>query len=218
MSQLTYNFNNKIGSGFLEQRDGGLSVFGLAVFKRMQEVGMGADLSHCGDQTTLDALEAATKPVFFTHAACRTLVPGHLRAKTDDAIRKLAKTGGVMGIMFINFLVRDQDPVTVEHVLDHYDHVSKLVGIEHLSVGSDLDVLGNSGPVGSTADPTKQANFDRYRYRPDKDGRITIRRLDHSKRIFDLTEGLIRRGYSDANITLILGGNAVRVFREIWKS
>jgi microsomal dipeptidase-like Zn-dependent dipeptidase len=81
-----------------------------------------------------------------------------------------------------------------------------------------LDVLGNSGPVGSTADPTKQANFERYRYRPDKDGRITIRRLDHSKRIFDLTEGLIRRGYSDANITLILGGNAVRVFREIWKS
>jgi membrane dipeptidase len=63
ISQLTYNFNNRIGSGFLEQRDGGLSVFGFSILKRMEQVGMGVDLSHCGDQTTLDALEAAQKPV-----------------------------------------------------------------------------------------------------------------------------------------------------------
>jgi membrane dipeptidase len=74
ISQLTYNFNNRIGSGFLEQRDGGLSVFGLSIMERMQEVGMAVDVSHCGDQTTLDALAAASKPVVFTHATARAPV------------------------------------------------------------------------------------------------------------------------------------------------
>ena len=121
ISQLTYNFNNRIGIGFLERRDGGLSVFGLPMVKRIEEVGMGVDVSHCGDQTTLDALEAATKPVIFTHATCRALIPAHLRAKTGEAIRKMAKTGGVMGVSFIRFMVRDREPVTIEHVLDQFD-------------------------------------------------------------------------------------------------
>ena len=108
ISQLTYNFNNRIGSGFLEERDGGLSVFGLSIMERMQQVGMAVDVSHCGDQTTLDALAAAKKPVIFTHATARALVPGHLRCKTDEAIRKMAKTGGVMGIAMIRFMVRRQ--------------------------------------------------------------------------------------------------------------
>jgi len=108
ISQLTYNFNNRIGSGFLEQRDGGLSVYGLSIMRRMEQVGMGVDVSHCGDQTTLDALEAASKPVIFTHATCRALIPNHLRAKTDEAIRKMAKTGGVMGVSLIRFMVRDR--------------------------------------------------------------------------------------------------------------
>jgi membrane dipeptidase len=63
VSQLTYNFGNRIGSGFLEQRDGGLTVFGGSILQRMQDVGMAVDLSHCGDQTTLDALAAAKRPV-----------------------------------------------------------------------------------------------------------------------------------------------------------
>jgi membrane dipeptidase len=63
VSQLTYNFNNRIGSGFLEERDGGLSVFGRSIMSRMEQVGMAVDVSHCGDQTTLDALDTAKKPV-----------------------------------------------------------------------------------------------------------------------------------------------------------
>jgi membrane dipeptidase len=216
ISQLTYNFQNRVGAGFLEHRDGGLTVFGLAILKRMQTVGIGVDLSHCGDQTTLDALDAATRPVLFTHATCRALVPGNMRAKTDDAIRRLAKTGGVMGIMFLRFMVRDREPVTIEDVLDHFDYAAKLVGVEHLAVGSDIDVTGQPAPIGSSFQPEKQPNFERYHFRTDADGRITIKGLDHPKRMFDLTEGLIRRGYSDADIKLILGGNAVRALGEIW--
>ena len=217
VSQLTYNFNNRIGSGFLEQRDGGLSVFGLSLMNRMEKTGMGVDLSHCADQTTLDALDAATKPALFTHATCRTLIPGHMRAKTDEAIRKLAKTGGIMGIAFIRFMVRDQEPVTLANVLDHFDYVRKLVGVEHLAVGSDMDVLGVANPIGGGGfRPESQPNFDRYKFHVDKAEHLGANGLDHPKRIFDLTEGLISRGYSNADIRMILGGNAARVLGKIW--
>jgi membrane dipeptidase len=217
VSQLTYNFNNRIGSGFLEQRDGGLSVFGLSIMERMQQVGIAVDVSHCGDQTTLDALAAAKKPVVFTHATARALVPGHLRCKTDEAIQKMARTGGVMGIAMIRFMVRNTEPVTIEHVLDHVDYVAKLVGVEHVAVGSDLDVMGNPNAMnGAPTDPRSQPNFSRYQYHEDTDGAINIKGLDHPRRMFDLTEGLIRRGYSDAHIAQIVGGNAVRVLGTIW--
>lgn len=217
ISQLTYNFNNRIGSGFLEERDGGLSVFGLSIMERMQQTGMAVDVSHCGDQTTLDALAAARKPVLFSHATARALVPGHLRCKTDEAIQKMAGSGGVMGIAMIRFMVRNSEPVTIEHVLDHVDYVAKLVGIEHVAIGSDLDVVGNPNAVnGGGFDPRSQPNFSRYQYHEDPDGAITIRGVNHVKRVFDLTEGLIRRGYSDMQIAQVLGGNAIRVLSAIW--
>ena len=217
ISQLTYNFNNRIGSGFLEQRDGGLSVFGQSIMQRMQQVGMAVDVSHCGDQTTLDALDAATRPVIFTHATARALVPGHLRCKTDEAIRKMAKSGGVMGIAMIRFMVRGSEPVTIEHVLDHVDYVARLTGVEQVAIGSDMDLAGNPNAMnGGGFDPRTQPNFFRYQYHEDGDGAITIRGLNHSQRVFDLTEGLIRRRYTDAQIAQILGGNAVRVLGTIW--
>ena len=185
--------------------------------KRMEEVGMAVDVSHCADQTTLDALEAATKPVIFTHATCRALIPSLTRAKTDDAIRKMAKTGGVMGIDFIRFMVRDREPVGIEEVLDHFDYVRKLVGVEHLAIGSDLDLVGNGNPVGGGGfDPSTQPNFARYGYHVDKPDHVAVTGLDHSKRMFDLADGLIRRGYSDADVRAIFGSNATRVFNAIW--
>ena len=216
ISQLTYNMNNGIGSGFLEQRDGGLSVFGLSIVERMNAVGMAVDVSHCADQTTLDALGASKQPVIFTHANCRALGPSLMRNKTDEAIRGMAKSGGVMGIAYIRFLVREQEPVTIEHVLDHIDHVRKLVGVQHVAIGSDMDMVGNPNPIGGGRDPRNQPNFARYRYHEDADGSITVKGLDHPRRMFDLTEGLIRRGYSDTDIGLIIGGNAVRVLSGIW--
>ena len=217
ISQLTYNFNNRIGSGFLENRDGGLSVFGGTILRRMEEVGMAVDLSHCADQTTLDAIEAATKPVLFTHGTCRSLIPNLTRAKTDEAIRKMAKTGGMMGLDFIRFMVSDGEPVGIQKVLDHFDYARKLVGTEHLGIGSDLDVVGNGNPVGGGGfNPQSQPNFARYGYHVDAPDHVAVTGLDHPKRLFDLTEGLIGRGYGDDDIRAILGGNARRVLGRIW--
>jgi membrane dipeptidase len=219
LSQLTYNYQNRIGSGFLETKDGGLTVFGAELVARMNSVGMAVDVSHCGDKTTLDALDASKRPVVFSHASCRALVPGHLRCKTDEMITKMAKTGGVMGLPFLRMMVRETEPVTVDHVLDHFDHVTKLVGIDHVAVGSDMDVVGNPNPVnGATQSVPPTPNFDRYRMHFDAKGErmLTVSGLDHPKRMFDLTDGLIRRGYPDHHIAKILGGNAARVLSTIW--
>ena len=218
VSQLTYNMNNGIGSGFLESRDGGLSVFGQSIVERMNQVGMAVDVSHCADQTTMDAIAASKRPVLFTHANCRALAPNLTRLKTDEQIRAMAKSGGVVGIAFIRFLVREQEPVTIEHVLDHIDYAVRLVGVQHVGIGSDLDMVGNPNPIGGGADPRTQPNFSRYLYHEDAAGKITIEGLDHPKRMFDVAEGLIRRRYTDADISLILGGNAVRVLSEIWRT
>jgi membrane dipeptidase len=218
VSQLTYNFQNRIGAGFLEHNDGGLSVFGHQVVERMQQVGMGVDVAHCGDRTTLDTLAAATKPILFTHAACRALVPGFGRCKTDEAIQKLAAAGGVMGIGYIRFMIKADAPVTVEHVVDHFDHIIKLVGAEHAGVGSDLDMYGLGTPLQppGAVGIEGQANFERYHPFYAEDGGVHVDGLNHHRRMFDLTEAFVRRGYSDATIGLLLGGNWVRLLSELW--
>ena len=218
LSQLTYNYQNRIGAGFLENQDGGLTVFGERIVERMNQVGMAVDVSHCGDRTTLDAIAASKKPVLFSHATARALLPGHGRCKTDEAIRAMADTGGVMGINFIRFMVRLEEPVTVEHVLDHFDYVVRLVGVEHVGIGSDLDIPGNASPLTPPDRPPRfdAPNFDRYQIHMNENGRESISGLDHPKRVFDVAEGLIRRGYSDADIALMLGGNFERVLSGIW--
>jgi membrane dipeptidase len=214
-SQLTYNTTNRLGSGFLADTDDGLTDFGAEIVKRMNAVGMALDLSHSGDRTTLDALSVASKPVIVSHSAARALVPGHLRAKTDDVIRAVAKSGGAMGIPFLRFMIKLDEPVTIENALDHFDYVAKLVGPEHVGMGSDMDVLGNPNPMG-VPEPTNQRNFDRYHFHRDSDSTITTKKLDHPKRAYDLAEGLIRRKHSDADIRLMLGGNWARVLGSIW--
>jgi membrane dipeptidase len=216
VSQLTYNYQNRLGSGFLETKDGGLTVFGSEVVTRMNNVGMAVDLSHCGDRTTLDGIAASKKPVIFSHASARALAPDHARCKTDEMILGMAKSGGVMGIPFLRMMIRADEPVTIDHVVDHFDHVAKVAGIEHVGVGSDMDVVGNPNPVNGT--PMRETpNWDRYRLHKDEKGQwmLTIRGLDHPRRMFDLTEGFIRRGYSDEHIRLILGGNWRRVLGAI---
>ena len=93
---------------------------------------MAVDISHCGDRTTLDVIEASAKPVLVTHSNCRALVPRSARCKTDEAIRKLAAKGGVMGITMERLFVGTGSTVTIENVLGHIDHVVKLVGVEHV--------------------------------------------------------------------------------------
>ena len=214
VSQLTYNHRTLLGNGCMERSDGGLSSLGVQVVERMNEVGMAVDSSHAGVRTAMDTCEVSRKPVLVTHSNCRALNPGHPRCFPDEVIRKMAATGGVMGITFLRNFVRDKEPTTIEHVVDHFDHVAKLVGIEHLGIGSDQDMDGHDKlPPKLLAQMTPQLD-PRYKFRD----RINIDGLNHPKRTYDLTEALIRRGYNNTDIEGILGGNFKRVLSEIWSA
>jgi membrane dipeptidase len=124
-------------------------------------------------------------------------MPHSARCKTDGAIRKLAAAGGVMGVTMERLFVGTGNTVTIENVLDHVDHVAKLVGVEHVGLGTDVDLDGRDQ---ATA-PKKKNDLDGVQY---------------ARKVYELTEGLIRRKYSKADIQLILGGNFQRALGEIW--
>jgi membrane dipeptidase len=173
---------------------------------------MAVDVSHCGDRTTLDAFEVSTKPVLITHSNVRALANGHPRDKSDEAIRAVGKAGSVMGITGVRMFVRDREPTTIENALDHFDYVAKMIGPEHLGVGSDIDLDGYDDMPPEMNKQLRASYKGSYGFRD----KIDIEGLDHPKRMYDLTEGLIRRKYTDAQIEGILGGNFRRVLSEIW--
>ncbi len=192
ISQLTY-FNNRLGGGSTDPNRG-LSAYGGSIVERMNNIGMAIDLSHCSDKTTLDALEASAKPVLFTHSNCRALT-NHGRCKTDEAIRRLAANGGVFGVTLVRPFVRAAGAVTIENVLDHIDHIASVGGIDHVGLGTDVDLDGREmGRARSS----------------DLDG------ISYPHKIHTLVQGLLRRKYSRKDIQLILGGNSRRALNEIW--
>jgi membrane dipeptidase len=210
-SQLTYNSQNLLGTGGTDRVDGGVSDFGAAIIEAMNGVGMLVDASHCGDRTTLDAIELSKPPIAITHSNCRAL-NNHPRLKTDEAITKLAAKGGVMGITGVRNFVRDREPTTIENIVDHIDHVAKLVGIEHVGIGSDSDLNGYDDMPADQRKELMASYKSSYAFREklDTDG------FDHPKKVYDLTEALIRRGYGDSNIEAVLGGNFRRLLGTVW--
>lgn len=186
-SQLTYNESNRIGSGCLQRKDPGLTEFGDSIVRAMNAAGMMIDVSHAGERTTLDTFEASSQPVLITHSNCRELTD-HPRCKSDVVIRTMAKKGGVIGITSIRTFVSRSGKATVEDALDHFDHVARLVGPEFAGIGSDTDIEGSG---------------------------LDVRGLSHVYRVYELTEGLVRRGYANTDIAGILGGNFHRVMSGI---
>lgn len=210
-SQLTYNSQNLLGSGSTERVDGGVTDFGAAIIEAMNKVGMLVDVSHCGDRTTLDAIAISPKPIAITHSNCRALV-NHPRVKTDEAIKALGAKGGVMGITGVRMFVSEKEPTTIANVVDHIDHAVKLIGVDHVGIGSDADLNGYDDMPADQYKMLKAGYKSSYAFRDkiDTDG------FDHPMKTYDLVEELIRRKYSNENITAILGGNFRRLLGATW--
>ena len=117
-----------------------------------------------------------------------------------------------MGITAVRMFVKADEPTTIENVLDHFDHVKKLIGPDHIGVGSDIDLYGYDKMPPELNKQLRASYKGSYGFRE----KIDVEGLDHPKRMFDLTEGLIRRKYTDAEIEGILGGNFKRVLSQIW--
>src|SRR5437764_11659454 len=111
-------------------------MFGVDVVKHMNELGMMVDSSHCSHLTTLDACRVSKKPVNANHTGARSVFP-HARCKSDEALRAIAGTGGVIGVLALPAFLTDAPTPTIEHMLDHIDYIAKLVGWRHVAIGTD---------------------------------------------------------------------------------
>lgn len=211
-SQLTYNSQNRIGSGCTERVDGGLSDFGVAIVKAMNSAGMLVDTSHCGDRTTLDAIEASAVAIAITHGNCRAL-NNHPRTKTDEAIKALGAKGGVMGITGVRNFVTAAEPTTIANVVDHIEHVAKLIGIEHVGIGTDSDLYGYDKMAPDQYKMLKASYKGSYGFRD----KIDIEGFSGPTKMYNLVDELVRRRYSDADIRGVLGGNFRRLLGATWK-
>jgi membrane dipeptidase len=217
--QLTYNDRNLLGDGCVERANGGLSRLGRRVVEAMNRHGVLVDLSHCGEQTTLDAIEASRAPVAVTHSMARALCPSP-RNKPDAVLRALAANGGVMGAAFwapMAYRTPDRRP-TMDDFFAHVDHLVQQAGVDHVGIGSDLGE-GESREYyeamftrGGGLYPEVTAALGAWY---DFDHRM-VEGMETATMFPRVTEGLAARGYSDADIRKIMGGNFLRVFRQVF--
>lgn len=215
--QLTYNPVNDLGGGSLFG-DVGLTDFGREVMKRAEAKKVLLDLSHSGERTCLDAAKAATRPIGINHTGCRAL-HDVARNKTDEEMRAVAETGGVIGIYFMPFLVPN-GRANASDVVAHIEHALQVVGEDHVSLGTDGTISQND-------------DLDLYRegLRKEIEQRraagisaagenenvntfvIDLRGPDQFHHLADL---LAARGHSQTRIDKILGGNLVRLYKDVW--
>jgi membrane dipeptidase len=197
LAGLTYRRKNYIGDGHLERNDGGLSTFGIEVVQRMNELGMVVDLSHASFQTAMDAIEFSQAPVAFSHDGSYTLgqqqgggeyASGRLRR--DEELIACAKKGGIIGVTVQPSVINSWgSELSIDRLLDHYDYMVKLLGIDHVAIGTDSSIdVRSSGFISGVESPAEGKNIIR---------------------------GLVVRGYSDADIIKITGGNALAFFRRV---
>lgn len=211
--QLTYNERNLLGDGCTERTNAGLSDFGIACLERMNELGIVVDLSHCGRQTTADAIAFSRQPPAFTHTMCGA-IHDHVRAKSDGQIRAISGKGGITGIVALGYFIGPSADTSFEDYLRHIDHAVKVGGIEHVGLATDFSIQG----IQATA--TRETWYEpRLKaFKPVYNVRWPpwITELDKPDRFRTVAHALSRRGYPAAAIEKLLGGNWLRYFRDVF--
>jgi membrane dipeptidase len=204
---ITYARRNAIGDGQNERSDAGLSRFGREVIARMNELGMVIDVSHAGHQTAMEAIEHSTAPVVFSHNASYTLRPT-ARTRRDDELLACAAGGGLIGITAVPNSLSDDPRQDISCVLDHYDYMVKLVGVDHVGIGTDT-LIGDHVGYHITMMGRPLPGPDEPPLAPYLAG------LESPADGANIIRGLIARGHSDDDITKIAGGNELALFRRV---
>ena len=213
--QLTYNRKSPFGFGCLEGDADGLTPLGRDAVAKMNALGVALDLSHANTRTTADGIAASTKPPVFTHAGCRAVF-AHPRNKEDREMKALADKGGVMGIYMMPFLTEDTRQPHLDDFLKHMAHALDVCGEDHVGIGTDsifFEVTdGDLKDIAAQEEQRKKSGVgapgeNRPPYIPDANGPQKLERV---------TQGLLKRGYSERVVEKILGLNFSRAFKEIW--
>lgn len=216
--QLTYNRRNLVGDGCLEPGNAGLSTFGRKLVDKLNERKALVDLSHAGERTTLEAIEASKVPIAISHTGCAALAPLP-RNKTDNELKKLADKGGYVGIYLMPFLRSKGQPMAAD-LIAHLEHAIDVCGEDHVGIGSD----GVISPIAVTPEFKKkfadEVNDRRKRGisapGEDPDVYTFIPDLNRADRFARIAELLSARKHSDVRIEKILGGNFARLLKDVW--
>jgi len=213
---ITYSEANGLGAGLKEKNDGGLTVFGRRAVERMNKIGMAIDISHVGDQTSLDVIETSEKPVFISHAGSRKLWNSN-RLKTDDILKACAAKGGVIGIEAAphTTLTKNNKAHSIESFMEHFEYVKDLVGIDFVSFGPDSLYGDHVGLHHAFAEHLSikgtqegSSNFDEVEY---------VKGLENpTEASINIIRWLVKHNYSDEDIKKVIGGNTLRSLEEIW--
>lgn len=201
---VAYNRNNLAGGGCHDE-DHGLTDFGRKVIREMNRVGMVLDCSHTGHRSTMEAMAMAKRPVIFSHSNPKALRP-HGRNITDDQIRACARTDGVIGINGIGVFLPKRKSSALA-MIDCITYVRDLVGVDH--VGLALDYSPSS---------TVEQIVTHPEYWPPAEYPVDWPMKSVGPEIIsDLTAGLTQRGWPEADLNKLLGGNFLRVAHAVWK-
>ena len=211
---IAYSDSNALGSGLIDGDAGGLTHFGRRAVARMNAVGLAVDVSHSNDRTGIETCEASTAPVFMTHAGARALwdIP---RLKGDDALRAVAATGGVIGMSAaphttISYAHREH---SIDSVMDHFEYIAELVGLEHVAFGPDTLFVDHVGLHRQFAHLLSGATSGE----PDHPRVAYVAGLESPEECFrNIVGWLVGRGYGDSDIEAVIGGNVIRALRAIW--
>ncbi len=215
MIQITYNERNLLGNGCYERRDEGLSHFGVDAIRIMNELGILVDLSHVGDRSTLEAIELSTRPVAITHANARSFVD-HVRNKSDDVLKLLAEKKGVIGANAFPVFLRQGYESTLADYVDAIEDLVERVGIDHVGIGSDFcqDQPHCFFEYLFAQQGTKYQPMPPFSI---PDPQVHPGGFETPAEMPNLASRLFNRGYSQAEVLKILGGNFLRLFRQVWQ-
>jgi len=215
--QLTYNRKTPLGCGCLDGENDGLTGLGRDAVAKMNELGVALDLSHSNTRTTAEGIAASKKPVLITHAGCRA-VHMHPRNKEDREMKALADKCGVMGIYMLPYLTESPRQPLLSDYLAHLDHAVKVMGEDHVGIGSDAPFLrlGQDGleEMKKDIEQRKAAGIAA----PGEDRPIYIPDLNTERKMELIADALLKRGYKSSAVEKILGANFRRAFADIWAS
>jgi membrane dipeptidase len=206
--QLTYNDRNLVGDGCTERTPSGLSRYGLDVVRRMNELGILIDVSHCSQPTALDAVSASRRPIAITHGFAKA-VHEHDRGQSDAVIRAVGELGFV-GVCVVPFFITNESRPTLDHFIRHVDHIVDLVGPDHVGIGTDWN--GAHHPLLVSRSNAEQLTRG---FRPEHriDHGLTPQGFGSWTDWPNLTAALLEHGFSEQHVQGIIGLNFLRVFR-----
>jgi len=207
-AQLTWNGANELADGVGVQEPGGLTKLGREAVREMQQIGVLVDVSHLAPAGVRDVLELAERPVVASHANAAAL-NAHPRNLTDEQIRGIAATGGVIGLCFVPTFIGS--PANVERLVDHADHMAALVGTHHLALGPDYVEMALPMMLadmrGDPMYPDGGDGLPEWAAFPEG--------LQRVETLATLSAALLARGWSDDDVVKVVGGNALRVLRSV---